>query len=414
MQEPSYMIIIPANEEDIKDPSVFIENLKKNAHVHLKSLQVDEERGLVADFEVDGKPYQAEINPTDVEIPEFVRPQHAFTKEEIERIDGTKTGLSVCMDYEGDSRVCFYDQLRFINEMFPFPGILAVMDCPSEKLLSGKWVALAANSSIMPAPRYLFTVQAVSDEDGEVWLHTHGLKRCGLYELEILCSDKDKCNDHYKMIETFACRMLESEEPIQPGEGVFLAQAGDEYLVCTAVDWKEALKHYPDAKLGTEADREDEVHGEDTYVLMLYESEEAENTGWYTPISNFDPYLKQNPMYMFSNEETERMSRLAIERLPYIKKAFGSMECTIIVKIGLPVDEEYRGSDLPEKEHIWFELKDLSDDMVVAELTQEPYYVSGIKEGDIAAYPFSSITDWIIFTPECRITPDDVYMLNNE
>jgi hypothetical protein len=149
------MIIIPVNEEDIKDPSVFIENLKKNARVHLKSLQVDEERGLVADFEVDGKPYQAEINPTDVEIPEFVRPQHAFTKEEIERIDGTKTGLSVCMDYEGDSRVCFYDQLRFINAMFSFPGILAVMDCPSEKLLSGKWVALAANSSIMPAPRYL-------------------------------------------------------------------------------------------------------------------------------------------------------------------------------------------------------------------------------------------------------------------
>ena len=145
---------------------------------------------------------------------------------------------------------------------------------------------------------------------------------------------------------------------------------------------------------------------------MLYESEEAENTGWYTPVSNFDPYLKQNPMYMFSNEETERMSRLAIERIPYIKKAFANMECTIIVKIGLPVDEKYKDSDLPEKEHIWFELKDISDDLVVAELTQEPYYVSGIKEGDVASYPVSSITDWIIFTPECRITPDDVYLLD--
>ena len=98
--------------------------------------------------------------------------------------------------------------------------------------------------------------------------------------------------------------------------------------------------------------------------------------------------------------------------IPYIKKAFANMECTIIVKIGLPVDEKYKDSDLPEKEHIWFELKDISDDLVVAELTQEPYYVSGIKEGDVASYPVSSITDWIIFTPDCRITPDDVYLLD--
>jgi hypothetical protein len=47
----------------------------------------------------------------------------------------------------------------------------------------------------------------------------------------------------------------------------------------------------------------------------------------------------------------------------------------------------------------------------VAELTQEPYYVSGIKAGDTGTYPFSDITDWLIYTKDGNITPDDAYRL---
>ena len=50
-------------------------------------------------------------------------------------------------------------------------------------------------------------------------------------------------------------------------------------------------------------------------------------------------------------------------------------------------------------------------DKIVAVLTQEPYYVSGFKEGDTGTFPFSEITDWLIFTKERRVTPDDAYLL---
>ena len=56
--------------------------------------------------------------------------------------------------------------------------------------------------------------------------------------------------------------------------------------------------------------------------------------------------------------------------------------------------------------------KDVKDGSIVAELTQEPYYVSGIKQGDTGTYPFSDITDWLVFTKECRISPDDAYLLS--
>ena len=409
MREPSYMIIIPKNENDLKDPDILIENLMKSEVLKVTDVHMDEDRGLIVDFEIDDTKREAAISPLDVEVPYYFRPEHTFTEEGHKAIDEAHAGLSVCMDFEGDNNKCFFDQLRFMNALMP--DMLAVLDCPSEKLLSGKWVALAAGSSVLPAPRYLFTVQAISDSGEEVWLHTHGLKRCGLYELEILCSDKDTFNDHYKMIESFALRMLENDDPIEPGDGVFIGQAAGKVLTLTAVDWREALEFYPDATLGVEEDRDDGVHGEDTYVLMIYKNERDEEEKRYTIVQDFNQFLDQNPMYMFSTSETKRMSALAVERIPYLLKAFEKKDCEIILKIGLVTDTAYWKGDEPQKEHIWFELKDIKDGKIVAQLTQEPYYVTGMKEGDIGTFTYEDITDWLIFTKEARITPDDAYLL---
>ena len=411
MQEPSYMIAIPKDQSLIEDPKNFMGNLTSCEFIKINDMNMDETRGLVIDLTIGDNDYEVELNPTGVEIPDFVRPEHAFTDEEVRMLDEAQAGLAVCINYEGDSNQCFHDQLKIMDVLFP--ELLAVLDCPSEKLLSGKWVALAAKSSVLPAPRYLFTVQAISDGGDEVWLHTHGLKRCGLYELEILNSNKEFFNDHYKMIEAFALRMLESDEPIEPGDAVFIGQAAGKQLTLTAVDWKEALDHYPDVTLGTEEDRDDGVHSDDTCVLMIYKNERAEEQKIYTPVDDFNQFLGQNPMFYFSTEETKRMSALARERLPYMIKAFGNKENTIIAKIGLTIDKEHWShEDKPEKEHIWFEIKDIKDGSVVGELTQEPYYVSGMKQGDTGTYPFSDITDWLIFTKENRVSPDDAYLLD--
>lgn len=411
MREPSYMIVIPTDEKILENPGNFMDNITNSELIKIKDMHFDEERGMLVNFMIGDMEHMVSLNPVDVEIPSFVRPEHSFTEEEFQKLDAARVGLAVCMDFDGDSNRCFYDQLRFINVLFP--DILAVLDCPSEKLLSGKWVALAAQSSVLPAPRYMFTVQAISDGGEEVWLHTHGLKRCGLYELEILGSSKDYFNDHYKMIESFALQMLESDEPIERGEALLIGQAAGKALTMTAVDWQEALKYYPDVTIGTEADREGDVHSEDTCVLMIYRNSRDEEEKRYTPVNDFNQFLGQNPMYMFSTSETKRMSDLAIERIPYMLKAFENKENEIIVKIGLITDREHWNGDKPQKEHIWFALKDVKEDCIVAELTQDPYYVSDIKTGDTRSFPFTDITDWLIFTPNCRITPDDAYLLES-
>jgi len=408
MQEPSYMIVLPIDQKDIESPDTIMNNLSECDFIQITGVNMDEEKGLVMDMTVEEVPYQIIMDIVDVEVPPFIRPAHFFTEEEITQIDNTKIGLSICMDFKGDSAQCFYDQIRIIHAMLP--EVLAVMDCPAEKLISGRWISLAAESKVLPAPRYLFTVQAISEENGEVWLHSHGLKRCGLYEIEILCSDKETCNDHYHMIENFAYRMLDDDEPIEPGVGVYLGEASGYEMVLTAVDWREALNYYPEATMGTKEDR-DEFHADDSFVLMMYKNEEDEDNKRYTRVQEFTPFLQDNPLFMISNAETDRMRNLAMERIPYMVEAFKNPDNTVIVKVGLIVDDEYQSEEGDKREHIWFELKDVKEDSIVAELTQAPYYVSGISEGDIGIYPFSDITDWLIFTKECRVAPDEVYLL---
>ena len=81
-----------------------------------------------------------------------------------------------------------------------------------------------------------------------------------------------------------------------------------------------------------------------------------------------------------------------------------------MIKVGLRVDEEHR-TETNEREHIWFELKSVAEDTFTAQLTQEPYMVSGMHEGDMGTYPYEDITDWLIFTEDNRISPDDIYLL---
>ena len=113
---------------------------------------------------------------------------------------------------------------------------------------------------------------------------------------------------------------------------------------------------------------------------------------------------------MLSTSETNRMKALAAERIDFLFQAFSDKRNHLLVKLGLLVDESYR-SESNDREHIWFEVTDLQDGQITAKLTQEPYYIAGLHEGHVGTYSPEDVTDWLIFTPERRLTPDDVYLL---
>lgn len=406
-KEISCMIAISKSGEEAYHFERLVERVEASDIITLKDSKTTE-KGFLMSVSSGDLEYTVRLDIVDVEIPELFRIQHFFRDIDIEAIQQQKKGLIVEMLFDEHILDSYHMQLRLISAMIP--DCLAVLDTSSEKVLSGKWVALAAKSNMPPSPRYIFTVQAVSGDTDEVWLHSHGMNRCGLPELEILNSTKDTYNDHYNIIETMAKRLIEREEPLEEKEPVYLAMVTNEIpLMATIVNWKEAVKKYPSGILGGAGDRK-ESHNQNTAVIFCYPTPEAMNKKKYYEVSVFDEYLNGNPIYMLTNQETDRMRRLAAERLEYMLKMFGRENISILLKVGFEVDEEFK-EEGNSFEHIWFELKEKQKDTFTAELTQEPYYVKDLHTGAVMTFPYSQITDWIIFTPEGRVTPDDVYLL---
>lgn len=419
-KETSFMVVIPKNESDIDNLELLAKRLEKTEHSVLQLVKDYEsefvtlkdskpsENGLMLLVASGDLEYAVRLDTIEVELPEMFRIQHFFRDIDMEEIQRQKKGLVVEMLFDEHILESYHTQLKIISQLLP--DCLAVLDGSSEKVLSGKWIQLAAKSNVPPSPRYIFTVQAVSGDTDEVWLHSHGMNRCGLPELEILNSTKDMYNDHYNIIEILANRLLESGEPLKEKEPEYLAMVTNEIpLVVTVVNWKEAVKYYPSNILGSAKDRK-ESHNENTNVIFCYPSMKAVKKKQYCEVNIYDEYLNKNPIYMFTTQETERMRRLAAERLDYMLKMFGREKITILVKVGLEADEEFKeqGNSF---EHIWFDLKEKHEDTFLAELTQEPYYIKGLHEGALMTFPYNQITDWIIFTPAGRVTPDDVYLL---
>ncbi len=410
MKEESRMLVVPENPDDIL-PDAFIKRASAGGAVTLKNMEKGENNILKLTLQVSGRTHEVRIYISDISVPDFFRTEHFFSDLDFQKIDKVGVSVAVEMDYNENFLETYHDQLKIIDYLVP--DKLAVFDIPSEKILSGKWVKLAAQSAVPPAPKYLFTVQAVCTEGDEVWLHTHGLKRCGLTELEIMGSSRETYNSHYSVMETLAVRMLENEAAPEGYEPVFVAWLTERIaMVAALVDWKDAQQYYPGAKLGTEADRDD-WHSEGTSVILIYPGPDAAENRKPAPVQLLDDYLGTNTLLMISNTETERMRKLAQERISYVKKAADShSDIHILMKIGLKVDREFITPDDPDqREHIWFELEEYSGDMFRCVLTQEPYYVKSMHEGSHGTYSLEDVTDWMIMAGDRRYTPDDAYLM---
>ncbi|CAI3563104.1 hypothetical protein CNEO4_130001 [Clostridium neonatale] len=116
-------------------------------------------------------------------------------------------------------------------------------------------------------------------------------------------------------------------------------------------------------------------------------------------------------LMMYTNEETLRMSVLAMERIEYFIEAIKNEQIEGLVKIGLEVDEEYKNDDDTFREHIWFHIKEIDGLKAQAILTQEPYYIKDLHAETEMEIDLNNLTDWILYTPNGEIAPDSVYLL---
>ncbi len=233
---------------------------------------------------------------------------------------------------------------------------------------------MAAETAVPPALSYLFSIQAVADNEHSAWLHSHGLYRCGYPEVEALNVPHDRVPMVGEILSCFAETILDRGGFPPEDQPVCLARISEEELLLVSWRrWENCMEEYPADGLG----------------------------------------VGKNPIYNLSTEETERMQALAVERLDWLRKGLTLPDAKAIVKMGLDQDEDRAEEDdfYNGKEHIWMEVQTLKEDTVVAQLINEPYFIRALHMGDELEVELSRLTDWRLFARERQITPDEVYLL---
>ena len=119
-----------------------------------------------------------------------------------------------------------------------------------------------------------------------------------------------------------------------------------------------------------------------------------------------------NMMLYYSTDETIRMSLFAKENFYYFENIFENQKnsngWSFLVKIGCRYEE-----DSEERfEHMWFDIKEITENTVKGALINTPYFINDMKNGEEYELSREDMSDWIIYTPSMTINANNVYMYN--
>ena len=321
-----------------------------------------------------------------------------------------KHALGVEMMYKNNNMDSYHLQIKLINMLVP--EVAALFDTNAYRIHSGRWVKLTAESKVAPSPDYMITIHAVNDtENGSdsVWLHTHGLTRCGTIELEILGSNVNNWEELGKSLNHIAHRLIGENRFIDEMEPKLMGRTGggrDIVVTWQRSEW--SFKDFPENIVGGPSDRDDE-HSINMGVIYLYADEEDQLEGKLTPITEWADALSENTVFFLTTSETRRMRALAQERVGFLRMLDKELDDKeIIVKIALKPDPE-NGFDDDQYEYIWFAPSEFREDGFTATLTQDAFYVKGMVEGVRRECGYDEIVDWRVFTNDSTYSPDNIH-----
>jgi len=286
------------------------------------------------------------------------------------------------------------------------PDAVLAFDVNAATPHPARWLRELAESRTPPSPSTLFAIHSVYDEnqDSGAWLHTHGLLRCGSIELEMLEVPRDGAGLMGQLLNTVATMFLESGVP-EPDE-VFMPGQDIEMVW---LPWERGLDKVAKDSLGTLADRDGPQHAGVRGVLFAPGRGLLGRRKYEAPSKHLQT-MENNPLLYVSSMETERMALLARERLDQFRGLHERFredeEFVFLVKLGYLVDGAE--SDSNEREHLWFIVHEIDGDEVDATLTNAPYAVSALREGQRAPHSLDKLSDWTILCGYGRFDADNV------
>lgn len=331
----------------------------------------------------------------------------SLTPELKEAVEASTLGITVEITLGEPVLEQYHQALRLIYSVAP--DAIAVHDEQKVAWISVDWLRRAVESQAPPPPSSLYTIHVVTDGDGPVWMHTHGLPRCGAIDLEVLDLDQDAHQAIGHLMRAAAALLIERGTPDEE----------DPFTVGKDMDvvwrrWDRVAEMRPKDVLGGWEDRE----GHDGLVGSLFVQSKKRRflrrqTHW-SSVSEFVGLIDDNPIFYVSNMETRRMAMLASEHFPLFRRVHGRFRedeaWRFLVKLGYQVDGEEDDPDR-ESEHLWFDVHAIDGARVDATLLNQPYFIDRMDEGQRGWHAIDQLSDWSVMTDERSYGPDGVHEL---
>lgn len=328
---------------------------------------------------------------------------------------GIETLFDTC-----DAHLNFVELMRFLAKLITnCPAILDV-NC-------GRWFPREAIEKqfftqideviIDPPEDVLWLIHAIGQEEtATVWVHTHGLLRCGNPELEMLQVPIDQVTQSCELINTIAGRLLE-ERPPEPGCDM---QIGP-HMNVTLQPWQKIAPLLAENIPGCMTDRIDEPDNPHIGLRAVICSDKSQECNTY-PVDVIEKMSRDDAVLFPAIRVADRLADLARATWPLLVHEFNTLPKQLlrtdihpmtsddqqavcfVIKASLSLS--YESTESPE--HLWFVVHQFEGNRVQAQLMNDPVQNHEFSEGDTTWISRETISDWSVITPNASYGPSQL------
>lgn len=358
-------------------------------------------------FVLSGDDVRVTASEVDIEIQGPAGTDASMTEADVEAVQGANHAIRVTTTLGEPVLERFHETVKLASALAP--DAVALHDDGAMIWRSATWIDGTVSSVAPPSPLHLFTLHAVTHE-GRMWLHTHGLLRCGAIELEVLDAAPESRHALMYIVNTAALLTIERGTP-EPHDAFVI---GKDMTLAWRL-WDEAVNAAGPLAVGGLDDRESH-----DFLVGTLAVPTGRKRGFirkrpvWASVEELVPIVDDNPLFFRSTMETRRASMLASEHFGVFRdlaqRHVDEDDWIFHVKLGYQVDDEENGP-VDGNEHLWFAVHAVDGARIDATLLNQPYGIARMSQGDRDWHPADQLSDWTIEAFDEVFGPDRIDQL---
>ncbi|MBY0587728.1 DUF4026 domain-containing protein [bacterium] len=274
-------------------------------------------------------------------------------------------------------------------------------------------IRLLTEAQTPPRKSSLFSIHKVrSTPEGAVpasyWVHTHGLERAGIPDLEILSVPQPLLGASCELLDAVADLWIEFGTPdaeisFAIGNSLEIAWRPWQAMAAELGTYDVGGREYRGPQYG---------HCGLRAVLVEPNQTPEGRVVWEPPISLLRRVSRAETTLYKTVQESKRMARLARERWGVFGILFASPHpesWRFAIKLNFPMDDDPRHG-----EHLWFDVVGIRPGEVLGRLVSIPSHVKRQSLSGTTWHELKKLSDWRIVTPAGVFDPENAAALLEE